>query len=119
MSKYRNKKVVVNGIKFDSKAEGEYYLIARTFASKHGLELRLQEKFQLQEKFKLLTKTYREINYIPDFTFYRDGKLIKVVDVKGMQTKEFKLKAKMFCSKYQMPIFLAKKTPRGFEEMVF
>lgn len=119
MSKYSNRKVVINGIKFDSVAEGEYYLIARTFASKNGLEMRLQEKFELASKFKLMGKTYRAISYIPDFTFYDNGELVKVVDVKGMQTKDFKLKAKLFCRKYQIPIYLAKKTRMGFVEEIF
>lgn len=119
MRKYRNVKTTINGIKFDSKAEAEYYLIAKTYAERNNLELRLQEKFEIAPKFNLAGKTYRAINYIPDFTFYRYESLVKVVDVKGMQTKDFKIKAKMFCYKYQVPLILAKKTRLGFEESTF
>lgn len=119
MRKYRNVKTTINGIKFDSKAEAEYYLIARSYAERNNLELRLQEKFEIMPGFSLGGKNYRKINYIPDFTFYEDGQLVKVVDVKGMQTKDFKIKAKIFCYKYQVPLILAKKTRLGFEEIKF
>lgn len=119
MTKYRNVKTTINGIKFDSKAEAEYYLIAKIYAQHNGLEVRLQEKFEIMPGFSLGGKNYRKINYIPDFTFYKDGQLVKVVDVKGMMTKDFKIKAKMFCYKYQIPLTLAKKTTRGFEEIKF
>ena len=50
--------------------------------------------------FKKDGKTIREISYIADFVYEQGGKII-VEDVKGMQTKEFKLKRKMF--EYQFP----------------
>ncbi|HAQ5152239.1 DUF1064 domain-containing protein, partial [Enterococcus faecium] len=56
---------------------------------------------------------------IPDFTFYKNGKLVKVVDVKGMQTKDFKIKAKLFCHQYQAPLILAKKYRNTFKEERF
>ncbi|AFM70865.1 hypothetical protein EHR_09810 [Enterococcus hirae ATCC 9790] len=46
-------------------------------------------------------------------------KLVKVVDVKGMQTKDFKIKAKLFCHRYQVPLILAKKYGKTFKEERF
>lgn len=118
-SKYGNRKPIINGIKFDSKAEADYYFIAKTYAKDNGLEMRMQEQFELVPKFRLDGKAYRAITYKPDFTFYDNDKLVKVVDVKGMQTQVFKIKAKMFCSKYQIPLILAEKTKGGFKEEIF
>ena len=105
MHKYRAKKASADGILFDSKAERLYYLI-----HKKNQNMKRQETFVLQEKFKLNGKTYRAINYKPDFTFYDDeGNLIKVVDVKGMVLSEFTIKAKLFTKKYGIAITIAKK----------
>ncbi|EGP5163518.1 hypothetical protein CUR43_13530 [Enterococcus faecium] len=94
MNKYRNRKTVHRGIKFDSIAEAKYYDLALWQAEANGWKVKLQERFELMPKFELDGKKYRKIEYIPDFTFYKNGKLVKVVDVKGMQTKDFKIKAK-------------------------
>ena|SRR5574337_382823 len=98
-------KTVIDGIKFDSKAEALYYQL-----HKHDEGMKMQETFVLMDKFRLNGKAYREIAYVPDFTFYDDeGNLIKIVDVKGMQTSGFKIKAKLFANRYGMQITVAKK----------
>ena len=56
--KYSNRKTVVNGIKFDSVAEARYLPFAAKYAETNGLELRLQEKFELQPKFRIGIKPY-------------------------------------------------------------
>lgn len=61
--------------------------------------LELQPKFLLQESFKKKGKTYRKIEYIADFKYIENGQVI-VEDVKGMETKEFKIKRKLFEYKY-------------------
>lgn len=101
MNKYRNIKTIVNGIKFDSKAEAERYIVLRT-AQNNGeiTDLKLQPQFQLQPKYiNNKGKTIRAITYKADFSYYIRGTLI-VEDVKGMETKEFKLKKKMLEYKY-------------------
>ncbi len=70
MNKYRNKKTVHRGIKFDSIAEAEYYDLALWQAEANGWKVKLQERFELMPKFELDGKKYRKIEYIPDFTFY-------------------------------------------------
>lgn len=111
MSKYGAKKVTIDGITFDSKAEGRYY--------EHLLKLKkagLVEDFQMQKPFTLLDRfahpqtgrIVRAITYKADFeVLYTDGR-IEVVDIKGFLTPEFKIKAKMFMFRYQIPLKLLK-----------
>ncbi len=71
MNKYRNRKTIHLGIKFDSIAEAEYYDLALWQAEANGWKVKLQERFELMPKFELDGKKYRKIEYIPDFTFYK------------------------------------------------
>lgn len=106
MSKYFNKKVVVDGVKFDSKKEAEYYLYLKSLEKNHKIyDLKLQPHFILQDKFKLNGKTIRKIEYIADFSYYssQDDKL-HVVDVKGLKTDVYKLKKKIFEYQYKIEI---------------
>lgn len=97
-SKYHSKKVVIDGIKFHSKKEGERYIQLKLLKNA-GLikDLELQKSFELQPTFKKNGKTYRKIVYIADFCYFDNhlGKYI-VEDVKGFKTKEYALKKKMF-----------------------
>lgn len=94
-NKYKNKKVIYDGITFDSKKEGAYYLKLKLLEEKGIIsDLKLQVKFELQPKFKFGNKTIRAINYIADFTYIQDNKL-HIVDTKGVRTDVYKLKKKM------------------------
>lgn len=113
-SKYGAKKTTVDGIVFDSKAESIYYL-----QHKNDKRMTMQEKFVLMDKFRLNGKLYREIAYKADFVFRNENnEIVKVVDVKGVLTTEFKIKAKLFANRYGIPITIAKKVARMnvFEE---
>lgn len=101
MNKYRNQKVVIDGIRFDSKAEGNRYKELKMLEkNKYITGLVLQPKFELQEKYKNNKgESIRAIVYKADFMYKENGKVI-VEDVKGMETKEFKLKKKLFEYKY-------------------
>jgi hypothetical protein len=91
-SKYRNVKVTVDGIRFDSKREAAYY----------G-ELKMRERagevsgVELQRPFKLLgPKGELMATYKADFAFWDNREdRFRVIDVKGVETKEFRLKRKM------------------------
>ncbi len=100
MNKYRNKKIQIDRYVFDSIAEGQRYreLALLERAGKIS-DLKLQPRFLLQESFRKNGKTYRAINYIADFMYKENGRTI-VEDVKGMETKEFKIKRKLFEYKY-------------------
>lgn len=102
MNKYRNKKIIIDGIKFDSIAEGSRYKELKLLEKGNYItELKLQPKFELQEKYTNSKGEHiRAITYRADFSYIENGKLI-VEDVKGMETKEFKLKKKMFEYKYK------------------
>ena len=104
-SKFFSKKVVVEGITFDSKKEGEYYLKLKELEKKGTIkDLELQKEYVLQDKFKINGKTRREIRYKCDFTYFttEDNKL-HVVDIKSPYTakdKVYRIKKKMFEYRY-------------------
>ena len=92
MSKYGNiKTVTLDGIQHDSIKE-----------AKRWWELKLLERageiqdLQRQVKYELLPKQdgERAVYYIADFVYTENGQKV-VEDVKGMRTKEYKLKRKM------------------------
>ena len=102
-NKYKNKKTIVDGIKFDSEMESHYYLYLKHLKEiGEVIDFELQPTFLLQEGFS--TKdgdTIRPIKYIADFrVVYRDGHE-EVIDVKGKITAEFKIKRKMLLYKYR------------------
>lgn len=101
MSKYNNKKVVCDGITFDSKAERDYYLYLLDLKQRGIVtDVQLQPSFLLQEKFRKNGKLHREITYKADFEVtYADGH-VEIIDVKGMMTKDFAIKQKLFEYKY-------------------
>lgn len=101
MNKYHNKKTIVDGITFDSMAEARRYMELKLLAkAKEITDLELQPKFELQPKYKNNKgQTIRAITYKADFAYIENNKKI-VEDVKGMETKEFKLKKKLLEYKY-------------------
>ena len=112
MSKYGAKKVTIDGITFDSKAEGRYY--------EHLLKLKktgVVEDFEMQKVFTLLDRfahphtgrIVRAVTYRADFeVYYTDGH-VEVVDVKGfMKNPVFLIKQKLFMFRYQIPLVIVK-----------
>lgn len=118
-SKYGNKKVYRNGRWFDSIAEADYYPIAMAYARQHGYELKLQERLDILPTLKINTWTIKKTQYVADYAFYDQGKLVRLVDVKGMETKDFRLKAKIVASELGIVIELAKKQSGGFVHYPF
>ena len=106
-SKYHNKKVIYNGIKFDSKKEMQRYKNLELLESTNYIcSLELQKKFLLQEGYTNAEgKKIRPIYYIADFYYYDyiDNKWV-VEDVKGVRTDVYKLKKKLFEYKYNLTI---------------
>lgn len=100
--KYHNKKVIIDGIKFDSIKESKRYRELKIL-ERAGLirELKLQPAFTLIPSFKKNGKTYRKASYIADFQYYDVGKKQTVIeDTKGYKTEVYKLKKKLFEYKY-------------------
>jgi hypothetical protein len=92
---------VIDGIKFDSRKEAKRYTELKLLERNGDIEkLTLQPRFLLQEGFRKNGKAYRKIEYVADFMYEQDGKLI-IEDVKGIKTDVYKLKQKLFEKKYQ------------------
>ena len=101
MTKYNNKKTIVDGITFDSRDESLYYEALKNMKA-NGLikDFELQPKYLLQEAFVKNDKKYRPITYIADFKVINNNGSFYLVDVKGILTTEFKIKMKLFNYKY-------------------
>lgn len=101
-TKIRAVKKVVDGIKFDSTMEANYYEYLKEEKRKGNIkEIELQPKFLLLEDFKKYGRTIRKIEYISDFRIKYKDNTEKIIDVKGRETPDFKIKRKMFDMKYR------------------
>lgn len=119
-NKYRNKKVVIDGISFDSTKEGKRYLVLKE-AQERGIisDLERQPQFVLIPK---VTETYVKhlktkdkecertvqlpITYKGDFRYVKDGVTV-VEDVKAsayMLDPKFLIKEKLFRWKFGFSI---------------
>ena len=108
-SKFGNRHVEIDGIRFDSGKEARRYselkLLERAGQIKN---LELQPRFLLQESFKRNGETHRKIEYVADFRYIEDGKQV-VEDVKSVITKKhpvYALKKKLLFKKYPDISFL-------------
>ena len=94
-SKYRANKTSIDGHTFDSKKEADYYC---------ELKMRLKggdiQGFCLQPIFMLAPS----LKYKPDFIIFNNDGSCEVIDVKGVKTKEYITKKKIFEDKYHMKI---------------
>lgn len=103
--KYHNKKIVIDGIKFDSKLEAERYGQLKMMERAGVIrELELQPSFDLLPSFRKNGKTWRKTVYKADFRYIlaKDDRII-IEDVKGSTaviTDVFRLKQKLFEYKY-------------------
>ena len=107
--KYGNKKVTIDGIKFDSKWEGERYLYIKSLERAGRVK-----DLELQVRYNLIVNEQKICAYIADFRYKRenkDGEWHEIVeDAKGVETPEFKLKKKLMKACLGIEIFLSKKS---------
>lgn len=111
MTKYGAKKTVIDGITFDSKTEGQYYLHLKEKQERGEiLAFNLQPSFTLQEGFNKDGKYIRPIKYVADFEVIHIGEYgeTEIIDVKGFETADFKIKRKLFEKKYPYTLTLVK-----------
>jgi hypothetical protein len=103
-NKYKNKKVVIDGITFASRAESQRYLDLKEMQARGSISsFTIQERLLLQKPFEKDNKKYREIQYIADFKVVEKDGTIWIEDVKGsqgFQTDLFKVKWKLAVYKY-------------------
>lgn len=94
-SKYNANKVEIDGIKFDSIKEADYY---------NELKLRLQageiKGFCRQAEFIL----GNNVRYKADFVVFNNDGTSEIIDVKGFKTDIYKLKKKLFEDKFNLKI---------------
>lgn len=118
MGKIFHNETIIDGFKFDSQTEAEYYVYLINNKKKLKIkDIELQPKFLLQQKFiladnkkfiyeddssfkKLQRKypksTVQAIYYIADFKITYEDNNIDIIDIKGIKTADFKIKEKMF-----------------------
>jgi hypothetical protein len=103
--KYGRIKKTVDGIVFDSTVEAEAWRILKLWEAAGAItELEVQPEFQLEPGFMVDGKKVRAIKYRADFLFVKDGRKT-CVDVKGVRTAAFNIKAKMFKSRFPQVVF--------------
>ena len=107
--KYGNKKVTVQGIKFDSTWESQHYLYLKSLERAGTVK-----DLELQVRYNLMVNNEKICAYIADFRYQKqnkDGDWYEVVeDAKGVETPEFKLKKKLMKACLGIEIFLSKKS---------
>ena len=94
--KYGNKKVVVDGVKFDSKLE--LYLYDKLKVN--GFDFDFQVTIELVPKFRFRTEGIRAITMRVDFLLNVDNRII-YIDTKGFATSDAKIKYKMLKYKFK------------------
>jgi hypothetical protein len=97
-SKYGNKKITLDGLKFDSKAEGNRYLVLKDKLTHNEISnLEMQPMFPVHINGKQVCK------YFADFKYIQKGETI-IEDVKGARTAIYRLKKKMVEAQYNIRI---------------
>lgn len=94
--KYRNKKVTLDDIVFDSKKEARRYAELK-LQQRAGVidQLELQREFELVPAQRAGGKVVeRAVKYKADFVYIKDGQMV-VEDTKGVKTKEYIIKRKL------------------------
>jgi hypothetical protein len=100
-NKYHNHRVKRGEYTFDSKAEAERFARLKAYEEAgHISDLQVHPTYELFPAFTDRTgKRQRAIIYEADFAYVQDGVQI-VEDIKGALTEAFKLKQKIFLSRY-------------------
>lgn len=96
-NKYNARKVWVDGICFDSQKEADYYCQLKLLLKAGAIN-----GFCRQARFVITEgkNGERGTEYVTDFViFYPEG-TYRIVDTKGVETPDFKLKVKSFYEKY-------------------
>lgn len=96
MQKYRNKKVTIDGIVFDSKREAKRYTELKLLEKAGQIQgLELQKEYVLIPSQKINGRVAeRAVKYKADFVYTENGKTI-VEDTKGVRTKDYIIKRKL------------------------
>jgi hypothetical protein len=97
-SKYKNQRVLIDGMVFDSKKEGRRYVELRMLQTAGEIsDLRCQVPYELNEGGS------HSLKYVADFVYLLNGEVI-VEDVKGYRTREYKRKRTLMKTIYNIEI---------------
>jgi hypothetical protein len=102
VGKYLSKRVTIDGMKFDSIKEGEYYGVEK-------MKLRAGEikSFRRQVRYKIVINGIKICTYVADFVEYFHDGTIRVIDVKSDFTRTlslYVLKKKLMLALYGIKI---------------
>ena len=113
MSKYHNKKVEYDNIKFDSLKERDYYIDLCLMEKEgeindflvHPREILIEgAPYKTRDQFgRIVEKKSRKMTYAPDFIVFHDG-FTEFIEIKGgnaTKTQAWNLKWKMLIKKYE------------------
>ncbi|WP_461243654.1 DUF1064 domain-containing protein [Secundilactobacillus muriivasis] len=106
-NKFNSSPVIIDDIRWDSKAEGAYYLQLKNLK----LDFKWHESFDIMDAFTLNGKQHQKRIYTPDFCIYDHGELVSVVDVKGGDatlTDAASLRMALFMDRYRIPVVIAR-----------
>jgi hypothetical protein len=109
-SKYGNKKAIGfddknNAIEFHSIAERDRFNHLKLLEKSGRIQdLTLQPKFELMPAFVRNGKKQLPVNYIADFRYFENKRAV-IEDVKGLATKDYLIKRKLFLAKFESVIF--------------
>jgi len=132
-SKYGAKKVELDGYKFDSKGEATCYEFLRDHPRVTIIEIHptylLQEWYTTKERFTHKKKKWkveyvsikeniRKIEYEADFLVTVEGD-VYIIDFKGVETTDFKLKRKIFEKRYPDEILVVAKNMKELRLAIF
>lgn len=99
--KYGNRVTEVDGIRFDSEKEADYYWQLHWLMREGTVKsIELQPEFVLQPAYEVAGKKIRPIIYKADFKVTEASGHVYYVDTKGMRTQVYLLKKKMLLYKY-------------------
>lgn len=101
LNKYHARKTVVDGITFDSRAEAARYTELKLLERAGEISsLVLQPEFELIPGYTKNGRKVRAVKYRADFQYTDLAGRTVIEDVKGVRTKEFAIKKKIFEWKY-------------------
>lgn len=93
--KYNNKKTKIGDITFDSRKESREYLRLKALQDRGditGLKLQVKFEFKINDQYLRYVDSNRVIKYIADFEYFDMYGNRKVVDVKGLKTRDYLIK---------------------------
>ena len=105
--KYNAKKVEIDGVVFDSKDEADYYteVVIPGLQSGEILTVDFHPKYVLVPKFERdlngAKRKFQPMTYSADFRLELADHTIRLIDIKGMVTSDFKIKYKLFNYLYE------------------